>query len=51
MSLVLFYVECGRQGEPSARGVTPIEIPRRALSFDTKCQKSYSVTFDKSNKT
>ena len=32
----------------NARGTL---APRRAPSFDTKCQKSYGVTFDKSNKT
>lgn len=50
-------------GKPERLGQSPIEWisergrvgsnhdkPRRAPSFDAKCQKSYGVTFGKSNK-
>jgi hypothetical protein len=48
----LFFL-LAHKGEGFAVGDcrSPVENPRRALSFDTKCRKSYSVTFDKSNKT
>ena len=38
-------------GEPSADGGAKPLPPRKAPCFDTQCQNSYGVTFDKSNKT
>ena len=33
-------MECGRQGKPSARGVAPIENPRRAQGLMMRSVKS-----------